>query len=388
MGDVIVEKADKIKILQDLVSINTVNGNELAVATYLQQVFAEHGIKATIDEFGDKRANLQVEIGSKNADQKILVFSGHQDTVSIDDESAWEQPPFGAQIIGDKLYGRGAADMKSGLAAEVIALIELAENPAVELNGTLRFIATAGEEFGTPGAYRLNEQHAIDDADALVIGEPTDGQIIFAHSGSFNYRITSRGQAAHSSRPAQGINAIQGLVNYINLEKDLFADTPEDPYLGRVQHSITVIHGGEQANTIPATAELLGNIRPTQAFDNQQVIARIEAAVAELNQQYDTQLSLEIIHNFEPVETASDNGFIQIVKQVAQETFTDRQVDLLTMNGATDASVFVKNNPGLPTVILGADGDKSSHQLNEYTTISSYLALIEIYQKIAREFLQ
>ncbi len=221
-----------------------------------------------------------------------------------------------------------------------------------------------------------------------MIGEPTDGQIIFAHSGSFNYRITSRGQAAHSSRPAQGINAIQGLVNYINLEKDLFTDTPEDPYLGRVQHSITVIHGGEQVNTIPATAELLGNIRPTQAFDNQQVIARIEAAVAELNQQYDAQLSLEIIHNFEPVETASDNGFIQIVKQVAQETFTDRQVDLLTMNGATDASVFVKNNPGLPTVILGADGDKSSHQLNEYTTISSYLALIEIYQKIAREFLQ
>ena len=382
------EKADKIKILQDLVSINTVNGNELAVATYLQQVFAEHGIKATIDEFGDKRANLQAEIGSKNTDQKILVFSGHQDTVSIDDESAWKQPPFGAQIIGDKLYGRGAADMKSGLAAEVIALIELSEDPGVTLNGTLRFIATAGEEFGTPGAYRLNAQHAIDDADALVIGEPTDGQIIFAHSGSFNYRITSRGQAAHSSRPAQGINAIQGLVNYINLEKDLFTDTPEDPYLGRVQHSITVIHGGEQVNTIPATAELLGNIRPTQAFDNQQVIARIEAAVAELNQQYDAQLSLEIIHNFEPVETASDNGFIQIVKQAAQETFTDRQVDLLTMNGATDASVFVKNNPGLPTVILGADGDKSSHQLNEYTTISSYLALIEIYQKIAREFLQ
>ena len=388
MGDVMMEKADKIKILQDLVSINTVNGNELAVATYLQQVFAEHGIKATIDEFGDKRANLQAEIGSKNTDQKILVFSGHQDTVSIDDESAWKQPPFGAQIIGDKLYGRGAADMKSGLAAEVIALIELSEDPGVTLNGTLRFIATAGEEFGTPGAYRLNAQHAIDDADALVIGEPTDGQIIFAHSGSFNYRITSRGQAAHSSRPAQGINAIQGLVNYINLEKDLFTDTPEDPYLGRVQHSITVIHGGEQVNTIPATAELLGNIRPTQAFDNQQVIARIEAAVAELNQQYDAQLSLEIIHNFEPVETASDNGFIQIVKQAAQETFTDRQVDLLTMNGATDASVFVKNNPGLPTVILGADGDKSSHQLNEYTTISSYLALIEIYQKIAREFLQ
>ncbi len=73
--------------------------------------------------------------------------------------------------------------MKSGLAAEIIALIELSENSEVTLNGTLRFIATAGEELGAQGAYRLNKQHAIDDADALVIGEPTDGKIIYAHSG-------------------------------------------------------------------------------------------------------------------------------------------------------------------------------------------------------------
>ena len=382
------EKAEKIQILQDLIAINTVNGNELPIATYIQQVLAEHNITATIDEFGDGRANLQATIGNDNADHKVLVFSGHQDTVSIDDESAWQQPPFGAQIVGDKLYGRGAADMKSGLAAEIISLIELSENPEVTLNGTLRFIATAGEELGAQGAYRLNEQHAIDDADALVIGEPTDGKIIYAHSGSFNYRITSQGQAAHSSRPAQGINAIQGLVNYINLEKDLFADAPEDPYLGNVQHSVTVIRGGEQVNTIPATAELLGNIRPTEVFDNQHVIARIEETLAKLNQQYDAKLTLEIIHNFEPVETPSDHEFIQIVKQAAQDTFTDRDAVLSTMNGATDASVFVKNNPGLPTVILGADGDNTSHQLNEYTTISSYLSLIETYQQIAREFLK
>src|SRR5699024_430830 len=118
------------------------------------------------------------------------------------------------------------------------------------------------------------EQHAVDDATAMVVCEPTDGQIIYAHSGSFNYRITSTGKAAHSSTPSRGINAIAGLVNYINLEQYLFADAPTDEYLGDVQHSVTVIKGGDQVNTIPDQAELHGNIRPTYAFNNQQVIDR------------------------------------------------------------------------------------------------------------------
>ncbi|WEV58212.1 ArgE/DapE family deacylase [Ligilactobacillus acidipiscis] len=382
------EKEEKIKILADLIKIQTVNGNEIEVAKYLKTILADHQINATIDSFGDKRANLEAEIGDKDPLNKILAFSGHQDTVTIDDEKIWIFDPFSAQIEGDKIYGRGASDMKSGLAAEAIALIELNENPHVNLNGTLRFIATAGEEYGTPGAYRLNDQHAIDDVDALVIGEPTNGQIIYAHSGSFNYRITSTGQAAHSSTPTRGINAIQGLVNYINLEEGLFDDVPEGPYLGAVQHSITVIHGGNQVNTIPAQAELRGNIRPTQAFDNNHVISKIEEALRKLNQQHDAQLKLEIIHNFEPVETPSDNKFVQLVQRSAQKSFSEREVKLKTMNGATDASVFVKNNYGLPTVILGADGIETNHQPNEYTTISSYLALIKAYQEIAIKFLK
>ncbi len=382
------EKEDKIKILQDLVRLQTVNGNEVAVAEYLQKLFADHKISAEVDEFGDKRADLKVEIGTKDPQDKVLVFSGHQDTVSIGDQGAWEHDPFGADIIKDKLYGRGASDMKSGLAAQVIALIELTEDQDVNLQGTLRFIATAGEEYGTPGAYRLNDQHAIDDADALVIGEPTNGQVIYAHSGSFNYRISSFGKSAHSSTPERGVNAIQGLINYINLEKDLFSDAKTDPYLGQVQHSITVIHGGDQVNTIPDQAELLGNIRPTQVFDNQHVIDRITDTIDKLNQEHEVQLKFEVIHNFEPVETPADNAFVKLAQNSAQEFFTDRKVELQTMNGATDASVFVKNNPNLETVILGADGKETNHQINEYTTISSYLALIPTYKKIAQEFLK
>lgn len=381
------EQAEKIQILQDLIRLHTVNGNEIIVAQYLQKLLAQHGIEAAVDEFGDKRANLQAAIGQTTDPAKVLVLTGHQDTVTVGDPADWEHDPFGAEIVGDKLYGRGASDMKSGLAAAAITLIELKEQ-GVELNGSLRLVATAGEEYGTPGAYRLNEQHAVDDATAMVVCEPTDGQIIYAHSGSFNYRITSTGKAAHSSTPSRGINAIAGLVNYINLEQGLFADAPTDEYLGDVQHSVTVIKGGDQVNTIPDQAELLGNIRPTYAFNNQQVIDRLETTLAKLNQEHAAQLKLEIIHNFEPVETKKDNEFVKLAQQAALNNFQDRQVELQTMNGATDASVFIKNNHQLPTVILGADNSQTDHQLNEYTTVSCYLELINVYQELVKEYLK
>lgn len=152
------EKTEKLKILTDLIAIPTVNQNEAAVANYLQDLFQAHGLTATVDEFTPGRANLILEVG---AGDHVLGITGHMDTVAVGEEKFWQHPPFEAAIDGDRIYGRGAADMKSGLAAQAIALIELHE--ADLLHGRVRFLATAGEELGTPGANRLLEQGQADD---------------------------------------------------------------------------------------------------------------------------------------------------------------------------------------------------------------------------------
>ncbi|GIC73047.1 hypothetical protein LFLT20_00510 [Limosilactobacillus fermentum] len=146
------DQTERTRVLSDLVKINSVNGNELEVANYLRRLFEQHGLTADVQPFGDKRANLIVEVG---AGKPILGITGHMDTVALGDEGKWCHAPLSATIEGDRLYGRGAADMKSGLAAQVIALIELVESGT--LTGHVRFIATAGEEYGTPGANRLEE---------------------------------------------------------------------------------------------------------------------------------------------------------------------------------------------------------------------------------------
>lgn len=219
-------KQERIQVLTDLIKINSINGNELEVATYLKALFAKHNIEAAIDAFGDKRANLIMELNPQ-ASGPILGLTGHMDTVDLVNEAKWQSNPFEPKLDGDKLYGRGSADMKSGLAAEVIALIELVESGRIK--GHVRFLATAGEEYGTPGANRLEEQSYAADLAALIVGEPTGGDIVYAHSGSLNYRIKSHGQAVHSSRPEEGKNAITGLVKFYVAEQELFNNAPKDP---------------------------------------------------------------------------------------------------------------------------------------------------------------
>ncbi len=378
------DKQNKIKILQDLIHIHSVNGNEVEVSKYIGKLFDKYGIKYKIDEFGDKRANLVAEIGQGKTDQ-VLAFTGHQDTVAIGDQSEWTHDPFSGDIDGDKIYGRGSADMKIGLAAQIITLIELTENKT-EIPGKIRFIATAGEEYGTPGANRLNDQGIAKDISAMVVGEPTSGNIVYAHSGSMNYQIKSSGRAFHSSAPEKGINAITGLVQYINDEPRIFGDLPKDPYLGEVKHSVTVIKGGDQVNIIPEHAELLGNIRPTMAFNNDKVIETIQTEVEKINKDTEFHLDFSLIHNFRPVETDPKNKFVQMAKSIADAEFSDRQIQLVTINGATDASVFVKGNAKMPIIILGADAWDKAHQIDEYTTIKSFTNIVNVYESLATKF--
>lgn len=381
------DQTERTRVLSDLVKINSVNGNELEVANYLRRLFEQHGLTADVQPFGEQRANLIVEVG---AGKPILGITGHMDTVALGDEGKWRHAPLSATIEGDRLYGRGAADMKSGLAAQVIALIELVESGT--LTGHVRFIATAGEEYGTPGANRLEEAGVAKDLDALVVGEPTSGNVIYAHSGSYNYRIVSTGQAVHSSEPERGQNALEPLVDFALAERDLFFDVPDDPCLGPLKHSVTIIQGGEQVNTIPDYAELRGNIRPTLRFDNDHVTARLQAAVDRLNQEGAAHLTLEVLHSWRPVASDPNGDFVKRALQASQEAFAKYSghatPELGVIHGATDASVFVKHHHDLPVILLGADDWNISHQVNEYTTLSSFEATIEAYKRLIPAFFE
>ncbi len=282
-GRMAMEKSEKISILQDVVKIKSVNGNEEEVAIYLQNLLKKYEIPSELVSYAPNRSSLVAYLGENR--EKVLGFSGHMDVVSEGDESQWTFPPFAAHIEGNKLYGRGATDMKSGLVAMVLAMIELKEKE-VPLNGAVKFLGTVGEEVGELGAGQLTEKGYADDLSALVIGEPTNYNLMYAHMGSINYSVVSHGKEAHSSMPEEGINAINNLNEFITEANQQMAEVTanyENPELGRTIHNVTVIKGGTQVNSIPGQAALQGNIRSIPEFSNDQVIALLQKIVDELN---------------------------------------------------------------------------------------------------------
>ena len=201
---------EKIQMLADIIAIKSVNENEIEVANYLKELFSKYGIESKIVPVTETRVNLIAEIGSG---APVVGISGHMDVVSAGDEAEWASDPFALTERDGKLFGRGTNDMKAGLLNLALTMIEIKENNELQ-RGTIRFMATTGEEVGAAGSKKLYEEGYMEDVDCLFVAEPSHDTIIYSHKGSLNFRITSNGEAAHSSMPYNGYNAINPLMKY------------------------------------------------------------------------------------------------------------------------------------------------------------------------------
>lgn len=377
------ERQRKIQILKDIVNINSTNGHEEQVANYLQKLLAEHGIESEKVQYDVDRASLVSEIGS--SDEKVLAFSGHMDVVDAGDVSKWKFPPFEATEHEGKLYGRGATDMKSGLAAMVIAMIELHEEKQ-KLNGKIRLLATVGEEVGELGAEQLTQKGYADDLDGLIIGEPSGHRIVYAHKGSINYTVKSTGKNAHSSMPEFGVNAIDNLMLFYNeVEKFVKSIDATNEILGDFIHNVTVIDGGNQVNSIPEKAQLQGNIRSIPEMDNETVKQVLVKIINKLNKQENVNLELIFDYDKQPVFSDKNSDLVHIAKSVASDIVKE-EIPLLGISGTTDAAEFTKAKKAFPVIIFGP-GNETPHQVNENVPVENYLEMIDVYKRIAIEFL-
>jgi len=403
------DKAQRLSILDDLIKLQTVNGHEELVANYLKDLFAKNGIESELVKYDDERYNLIASI--KKGDGPILGFTGHEDVVSTVDDSKWNYGPFNPKHIDGKIFGRGASDMKSGLAGLAIAMIELNENP--NFKGNIKFIATVGEEVGEIGSQKLAEAGYADDIKSLVVGEPSNsssnlvmqslvdsglielnGQkpetriaAFCAHKGSVTYKVISHGKAAHSSMPEAGVNALDNLITYYNKQAEYFNEITksEDDVLGTTKPSVTVMNAGKQENTIPDYAELTAKIRTIPEFGNDKIITDLNDLIAKLNQA-DPKMNLEfkLLSSNWPVKTDINSHFMQLVRD-SYKDILGANIVLVGAPGGTDASKFVQANPDLEVVVAGP-GIETAHQINEYVFEDDYLKYIDIYKTLATKY--
>lgn len=414
---------EKLQILKDLISFRTVNDNEHLVTAYIHDLLAKHGIPSTFIKYAENRDNLVAEFDTGNPGP-VLGFSGHADVVHEGTLSTWTTPPFEPNARNNRLYGRGAADMKGGLAGLTIAFISLVESKNVH-SGIIRLYVTMGEEVGELGSKLLADKGYVDDLDAVVIGEPSGVSkkrldayvdsggakftpelaaklhqvsydqkapeqhfIFFAHKGWLMYEVVAHGKAAHSSMPKMGINAIDMLVNYYLKEKQFYQNIQaSDPILGETVYAPTVIAGGKQINSIPDTASLKVKIRTIPEFDNQTIIKKLHQLIDDLNQQPDYKLTIDITSK-RPVINHPGSAVIDIAQKAGAHHLHE-SLDLPTIGVSlgTDASEYTRVNQKMDVVVLGP-GNTTSHQHDEYIDLDTYYNMIDTYEEIGQQYLK
>lgn len=373
----------EVQVLADLIAIPSVNDHELQVATYLKELFSAHDIHAEILPISATRGNLVAEIGSGHP---ILAVSGHMDVVSAGDLNKWQSDPFTLTEKDGKLYGRGAADMKSGVAALALAMIQL-KAAGLPLQGTVRLLATTGEEVGGAGAHDLYKKGYMEDVDALLIAEPSQADIIYAHKGSIDVRITSQGKAAHSSMPQLGYNAIDPLIQLVQEANRRFReDSRENQQLGKLVFNTTIFNGGNQVNSIPEAATLEMNIRTIPEFDNPEVIQQLQQLIDEGNQQ-GAQLEMDVYQDLPSVFTTGDNPLVEVTQKLG-ETYFHHKIKRLASPGVTDAANLLRDKTAdFPFVMYGPGITKMAHQVDEYVEKNVYLDFINLYQELITTYL-
>jgi succinyl-diaminopimelate desuccinylase len=297
----------------------------------------------------------------------------------------WQHDPFGAEIEGDVMFGRGTVDMKSGATAMIIAMC-LLKKAGVPLTGKVTFIHTAGEEVHFTGSASYVEKHGVEDMDAIAISEPSDNRIFVAERGGLWVKFTSFGKTAHAGLPDEGINALLPMFDLIHTLINYKFPVDKHPLLGKPTLSLTTIHGGTNTNVIPERCEATVDIRTIPGISHQTVLSDIDDIIRKMKSE-DRRLDIvaEPINDHEPIETDVDNEFAQAAFQTFEQVF-QKQVDPGGAYYITDAVSFLRSK-SIPMIIFGPGDTSLIHKPDEHVSLSQVCDAVKFYVALAINYL-
>ncbi|MFB6168716.1 MAG: M20 family metallopeptidase [Haloferacaceae archaeon] len=379
-------RAELFALAETLVGYETQNppGRTVDVVEWLQNTLEEPAVSVERFEVDPEKPNIIATLPGRT--DRTLCFNGHLDTVPFD-ESEWAHDPLGERD-GERIYGRGATDMKGAVAAMVQVALAYART-GTEPPVTLQFAFVSDEETGGDAGLTTVLETTAFDPDACVVGETTSRNgrysVSVADRGNVWLTLEASGTAAHGSRPMIGENAIDRLTEAVEQLRDGFGrqelsvDSAMD---GIVEESVDfyepeagaeatrdlyryptinlgVIEGGTAINTVPASACARVDIRLTAGVDTGEALAGIRNCLAGMDGVELTDISWTR-GSYEPL----GSPIVEASAQAAEHVVDDR-VYRRSATGGGDAKVF--RHDGIPTVEFGF-GTQTAHATDEYTT--------------------
>ena len=377
-----------VALTSELVSVDTRNppGNEAPIEEAVTKALSHRRPNWKRIEPEPGRMSLIAELPhpeGPDPSRPVLIVNGHLDVVPVN-AAAWTHDPFDPVLQDGKLFGRGTADMKGGIAAAICALdaIEAAgAAPACDL--VFHFVADE-ERGGRVGTEALLKQGLIH-GDACLIPEPTGLQLCVAERGLMQALIRVEGRPGHGSRPREGISAIEHAAKLVLvLHAGDFGD-PEHPLLGRPTANVGTINGGTTFNTVAETCVigldrrvLPGATRETTEAGIRKLIE--SAGVPGLRYEFDVDVFGEAS------EMSPADPFAQLVGNAVTKA-TGTSPSVIGMTFTTDAR-FVRNQAGIPAVVCGPGAVEQAHGNDEYVTVEGLVdataAFAELYAMFGR----
>ncbi len=387
---------DVVQLLSDLVRIPSVNpmGRDVSGAEYMEYamteklaaVFQEMGLPYFMQEVAPLRTNIVARLEGDPA-AGVTVFEAHQDTVPVEGMtiSPWEP-----ETRAGRVYGRGACDIKGGMACMLTALARLAEERPAGMP-TVVMACTVNEEYGYAGATAMARGWASGDApampalpNAVIVAEPTLLDVVVAHKGVARWCCHTQGKAAHSSMPHLGDNAFYRMARVLaaieRYAKDVAPTLGDHPLVGGPTLSVGVIQGGISVNTVPDQCTIEIDRRVIPGEDARQAYQQVVDFIAQ--------------------ETAGDPLVIHDPPYIASNGLDiGRNADLASRLGevaraqggggrnigvpyGTDAPAF--DEIGAPTVVFGPGSIDQAHTCDEWVEIDQLHKATEIYYQFGK----
>ncbi|WP_113911921.1 succinyl-diaminopimelate desuccinylase [Roseovarius dicentrarchi] len=375
---------DPAKLTADLIRCPSVTPAEGGALTLLEGVLTDAGFTCTrVDRAGIP--NLFARWGGKGA-ARSFGFNGHTDVVPLGDEAAWSVDPFGAEIRDGMMWGRGATDMKSGVAAFAAAAIDFVQQTPPD--GAV-ILAITGDEEGdaTDGTVALLDwmQTNGEAMDVCIVGEPTcpdqmGDMIKIGRRGSLSAWLTITGVQGHSAYPHRAVNPLPAMARLVDRLSAHELDTGTDHFDPSTLAVVTIDTGNAATNVIPATVRATVNIRYNDAHTGADLTDWLQGQLDAICAEMGVTGTLKVKNSGESFITPPGDFSDMVVRAVEAET---GRTPVLSTSGGTSDARFVKDH--CPVVECGLVG-RTMHQVDENVDVAQIHQLKAIYTRILRDY--
>ncbi len=385
------DTTDPVALTQALVRCPSVTPREGGALAAIEGWLSDAGFEVHRVTFSDADTpdveNLYARIGSG---APALCLAGHTDVVPTGEEVAWSRPPFSGEVADGKLWGRGAADMKGGVACAIAAALRHIKAHGAPAAGSLSFLITGDEEGPAVNGTEKLLAWAAERGEVFshcLLGEPTNPDVLgdaikIGRRGSVSGEIRAEGVQGHAAYPHLARNPVPALAQAIAAVSADVLDEGTEHFQPSNLEVVSVDVGNAAFNVIPASAAARFNIRFNDRHTPDSLKARIDASLAPIAEETGVVLTCELIGKVSDVFVTEPGAFVDIL-QDAIHAETGRRAGLSTTGGTSDAR-FIKDH--CEVIEFGLVG-RTMHQVDEHVAVADIEALTRIYERvIARYF--